>query len=651
MEYRNLDECRGDIRLLGIVQPVNLHPHATNVDLTISDLTSWQLDRYPLRNYRETNDDHLSGRFVALSYTWGDKDDLDEIVVDGLNLVVQSNLKKALMALQSTSFLQAGCRVWTDAICINQKNIPELNNGIKRMRDIYSHAVNVVIWLGDAADRSDEAINFINTIAAGWDEGPESLRKCLQEAFAKRGTTIWESLSNLIVRGYWSRLWIIQELAMGGNHSTIICGEQMTTWDRLYRVYDSFHPFKGTHWDPELASIISQELKYVNAAVYEAYRNVRLWQWEKCEDFQILLEAAEQNLPTNKRHLLTRCRLSKCLKPVDKVYGILGLLEPAISERIIPNYDSSVRDVYTTFARAWIGVEGRKGDLGFLIQCGETGEKKMNPELSNENLPSWVPDLRKQVRLQLNNFEPEYNAHGGIRASFEFVRNGWVLSAKGVLFDKIDGLSGTRHWDDDWDNIQDFQNAKHCANAYVDANGFREALWRAMVGDRDRHGRAADSFYEHVLDAAIFDERCAPPNPCPSTGDTDESFKWNIHLWLKRNASFTVDSRPLQSYFQDLQAMKYDPDRYYRSLGRMASWMWSRRLAVTECGYIGVMSRVAQRGDMVALILGCSCPLLLRPHGDTFRIVAECYVQGVMQGEIVTQLEERNWHLQDILIS
>lgn len=649
MEYRALDNGHGDIRLLRIVQPDNLHQHAVNTGRAISGLASWQVDHHSLRNHRRSNDDLLPGRFVALSYTWGDKNDLDEIIVDGLNLVVQSNLKKALLALRATPFVQGGCGVWTDAVCINQKNIAELNNSIKRMKDVYSQAVNVVIWLGDAADGSNEAIDFINAVAVGWAGGPESLRRCLQEAFARRGTTIWESLSNLIMRGYWSRLWIIQELVMGGKDSTIICGEQVTTWERLYRVYDSFHLFKATHREPEIASIIRQELESGNAAVYEAYRNVRLWQWEKCEDFQILMDAAENNLATNKRHLLTRCRLSKCLKPVDKVYGILGVLEPAISEQIIPNYESSVRDVYIMFARAWIRVEGGKGDLGFLIQCGETGEKGMNPEFSNENLPSWVPDLRKQIKLQLNNFEPEYNAHGGFKALFDFVRNVSVLSAKGILLDRIDGLSGIRHWDDDSSNIEDFENAKQCSNAYVNEHGFREALWRAMVGDRDRHGRAADTTYAYVLDAAIFDERCAPPNPCPSTGDTDESFKWNIHLWLKRNASFTLGSRSLQSYFQDLQAMNYEPEQYYQSLGRMASWMWSRRLAVTEGGYIGVMPRVAQQGDVVALILGCSCPILLRPHGDTFRIVAECYVQGIMQGEILQQLVERNW--EDILIS
>ena len=651
MEYRALDQDHNDIRLLEIMQPDNLHRHAVDRDRASSGLASWQLKHYPLRNWRQSNDDSLSGRFVALSYTWGDKNDLDEIIVDGLTLVVQSNLKKALLALQATSFVQAGCRVWTDAVCINQKNIVELNHSIKRMKSIYSQAESVVIWLGDAAHRSNEAIDLINAVAAGWAGGPESLRKCLRETFAVRGPKLWDALSDLIMRDYWSRLWIIQEMVLGGKDSIIICGGKVTTWEDLYRVYDSFHLFKATHKEPEVASIVQQELKSADAAVYQGYRDVRLWQWEKCEDYQILMDAAEQDLTTNKRHLLTRCRLSKCLKPVDKVYGILGLLEPAISEEIRPNYELSLRDVYIMFAKAWIRVEAEKGDLGFLIQCGETGEKGMNPELSNENLPSWVPDLRKEIKLQINNFELEYNAHGGLKPSYNFVRNGSALSLKGILLDKIDGLSGTRHWDDDWGGFQDIESTKNSTNAYFNENRLKEALWRAMVGDRDRHGQAADPSYAYILDIAIFDESCAPPNPCPSTGDTDESFKWNIHLWLKRNASFRLGGRSLQSFFQDLRAMEHEPEQYFQSLGRMASWMWSRRLAVTESGYIGVMPRVARSGDVIALIPGCSCPILLRAQGDTFCIVAECYVQGIMQGEIRQQIKEGNWHYEEILIS
>ncbi|CAF9931984.1 hypothetical protein IMSHALPRED_008767 [Imshaugia aleurites] len=660
MEYRPLEQSDCEIRLLRFAQPDDVRECTEDGCRTASAFANWHLEHNELRNYRPNSnaanpadncrDKASSVPFVALSYTWGEENDLDFIVIDGFNVIVQSNLKRALLALWATSFVKDGGGVWIDAVCIDQGNKVEVDSCVKRMKDIYRQAANVVVWLGEAAKGSDEAIDFINAVSVSRNLGSESLLACLREAFAIYGITIWDSLSNLIMRDYWSRLWIIQELAMGGEDSTIICGRKVTTWKKLYQVYESFHLFKTSYSDPHLASVVRQELQSGARTTYEAYQDVRLWQWEKCDDFQNLLDV-KQGLKLNKRHLLYRCRLAQCLKPVDKVYGIMSLLEPAIAERIIPNHDLSIGELYMDFAKAWIYVEGGNGDLGFLVQCGESGEEAMNSDFSDESLPSWVPDLRKQIRLQVNNFQPEYDAPNGLAASFTFVRDGSVLSVKGVLLDRIDGMSGTRHWDDDWANVSDFKNAKNCANAYGDSAGFREALWRALVGDRDRRGLGADASHECILDVTIFGEECAPPNPCPSTGDTDESFKWNIHLWLKRNALFTLGGRTLQSYYQDSGVLNFGSEPYYRCLGRMTTWMWSRRLAVTEKGYVGIMPRVAQTGDVVAIILGCSCPLLLRPSSDTFRIVAECYVQGVMQGEVFQQLEEEHRHLVDILIS
>ena len=65
--------------------------------------------------------------------------------------------------------------------------------------------------------------------------------------------------------------------------------------------------------------------------------------------------------------------------------------------------------------------------------------------------------------------------------------------------------------------------------------------------------------------------------------------------------------------------------------------MWSRRLATTKRGFIGVMPGSARVHDVVAIFYGCSCPILLRPYGERFKIVSPCYVQGVMEGEAVEQ--------------
>ena len=218
-----------------------------------------------------------------------------------------------------------------------------------------------------------------------------------------------------------------------------------------------------------------------------------------------------------------------------------------------------------------------------MIQCDETGEKEK--DLTDENLPLWVPDLHKSIKPQLNNLDPEFDTDAGTSPTFDFVCGRNVLQVKGILFDTIDGLSGTRHWEDDFQNIQNVKDSSCCSSAYGDNEAFREATWKAAVGDGDSYGNAAPSFYKrYVLDAAILDDRCAPPNPCPQTNDSNDSWRWNLHLWMKRNGSFVLGGKPFRNYFQSLGAMEYDSERYYEALGRLIPFKWSRRLATTERG-------------------------------------------------------------------
>jgi hypothetical protein len=313
----------------------------------------------------------ISQQYIALSYMWGSEDDLDEIYIDDYIVPVRRNLQQALQALNSTDSVKAGCKIWVDALCIDQGSISERNREIKRMRHIYKNAINVVVWLGDAEDGSNAAMDFINNISQARLQGMDNVRLCLRETFAAQGTTIWDDLSTLITRQYFSRLWIIQELAMGGGRETVIlCGSRATTWDKLYRVYHSLHIFQGGHSDDELTNTTLEELRSADPAVYEAYRNVMFWKWEKCEDFQILQDSESDNLETNKRHLMTRCRGALCATPLDKVYGILGLLGEGMSLKIVPDYETSVRQAYMDFSKAWIQNDGT---LEVLTQCGGVG--------------------------------------------------------------------------------------------------------------------------------------------------------------------------------------------------------------------------------------------------------------------------------------
>lgn len=63
---------------------------------------------------------------------------------------------------------------------------------------------------------------------------------------------------------------------------------------------------------------------------------------------------------------------------------------------------------------------------------------------------------------------------------------------------------------------------------------------------------------------------------------------------------------------------------------------------VIHGGICGVGHPNTRVGDIVAILLGCSIPVLLRPceNGDTYTLIGECFVSGIMYGELMTLYEE-----------
>lgn len=70
-----------------------------------------------------------------------------------------------LITVNSNDAFEAGCNLfialhttrqtwrsntvwWTDAICINQKNVSERSRQVANMRDIYADSAGTVVWLG-----------------------------------------------------------------------------------------------------------------------------------------------------------------------------------------------------------------------------------------------------------------------------------------------------------------------------------------------------------------------------------------------------------------------------------------------------------------------------------------------------------------------
>jgi hypothetical protein len=126
--------------------------------------------------------------YEALSYVWGDVHPPQSIFISDDHLVVTPNLHAALIQLRDASFPRV---IWIDAVCINQADTDEKEDQIQSMAKIYGLAKRVIVWLGQAANGSNEALEAIR--AAGIEPA---------QPFDKR------AVDCLLQRTWFKRIWV-----------------------------------------------------------------------------------------------------------------------------------------------------------------------------------------------------------------------------------------------------------------------------------------------------------------------------------------------------------------------------------------------------------------------------------------------------------
>jgi hypothetical protein len=131
--------------------------------------------------------------YEALSYVWGKPDKKLRIFLHSLSFDITENLHAALSQLRNHTIERI---IWVDAVCIDQENLKEKAQQIQIMARIYGQASCVIVWLGEAAENSDQALDKICITGC---EG--SLPSTDNEAFKKPVLT-------LLQRQWFRRIWV-----------------------------------------------------------------------------------------------------------------------------------------------------------------------------------------------------------------------------------------------------------------------------------------------------------------------------------------------------------------------------------------------------------------------------------------------------------
>jgi hypothetical protein len=141
-------------------------------------------------------DDHPT--YTALSYVWGDVRDNSPISVDGTVFLATENLK---LALQYIREVHRDIVLWVDAICINQNDTYERNNQVSLMGTLYSEAKEVIIWLGEADETTDELVHVVQE--TGLPKLPATDTEDYEESWLQYKTKLARTMCLLAIVGLW----------------------------------------------------------------------------------------------------------------------------------------------------------------------------------------------------------------------------------------------------------------------------------------------------------------------------------------------------------------------------------------------------------------------------------------------------------------
>lgn len=593
------------------------------------------------------------GDFAALSYVWGNGRERRQIVVNGTAMLVTKNLEEILRRLAANNEFRANYKIWIDAVCINQNNESEKASQVRKMREIYSSAWTVIAWLGESGERTpiSDAFIFLRLLAS-LDHSQKDLSRLFNENSGMLNRNCFYVLHEMMKHKYWRRLWIIQEVVMGASFTVLRCGEHLLDWNTFCAAIAVL--YHGQNWDVKDRMLVEAHKRGMSADVVWKTTSLHLVHKDLRQLSRYEHEGGER---LGFRRLLEVANSGHCRDVRDKVFALIGMMEPEIANEVVQAYSLDISILFATVTKSFIT---HYNNLEPLRQANPWGQ---------HGAPSWAADWTWKGRLRWSRpetnptgplwdpLDPEprpdtiYNAHGGRSASISFLDDCRLLRCDGFIFDEITGLGARERGYFNWAKESIVQNLTW-RSSYGDEHATVRALYRALMGGRISKGERAQDRHSALMSLpSTF--RAAYPQ-FVRRGWTwlanrgGYYFKWEE--WRKTHNDFMLGKRTLRSYFTDTIPENAEESTYtdvFRSVERM---VMERRFMLTKNGHFGwapddaydnTEKNQTRVGDLIAIVFGCSTPLVIRRRAKHFQIVGEAYVEGMMDGDALRLIEDR----------
>jgi len=569
-------------------------------------------------------------------------------------LRITHNLDKALRDLRDQHSPRT---LWVDGICINQADNAEKSSQIPLMAQIYQGASEVIAWLGEASPDADAAMSAVAVLSQEWtkEEAASQGRNHAGPAGAARMSsteafTYSEKVLKLLQQPWFRRVWIVQEVGMGGNRVTIQCGGKTARWDELVQACGIALLCGAARYSP----VISDFVIMIDAARGK----------DACDIYERRQEASVDLLS-----LLCRYRQFDATNARDKVFALLNLAadDPITQDtRVLPDYSKGVASVYR--------------DAAIAIMEGTTSLNILRVPIAERctlQLPSWVPDWsRACLTMSLDatafntraEFQPSPQVGDGIpfgvsadqsQLTIRVVHCPISIKTVGPALTRTDRPDTQMEISDfnqrcrteadiilKWEDIADAQPRQH-SKPYP-CTGSAAQQDHATAG----HETVGDAYRRTLLfgrEYTLADGRETCNGDFRAWVDLLAGLRWLRHFSL--GGFYTLGQLELGwravknvlagALFGSREELEYGGAA--RFADELAAAAVGRRFFVTEDGVFGMSPAGLEMGDTLVLVRGVNVPLVVRrafssPNGaeTTWRLVGDCYMHSerIMQGRL-----------------
>lgn len=341
---------------------------------------------------------------------------------------------------------------------------------------------------------------------------------------------------------------------------------------------------------------------------------------------------------------------------VDKIFAWLGLSDEADNSVFQPDYRSDQRSVFLHTGKNLLlrhMEEPHIGILSPLYLLYGTGSK----EGRNSDLPTWLfipPNSSAPmfIEQQLMSRKQRFSVSGFSGSRIRFSDDSEVLYVQGRKLDcirflgpKVGSLEKRHDGDDD-----DKRKGINSVYAVFERDRFAFA---------QKHTAPEEPATQSVVNGASHQQDPASPSrPMDiTTGRIPQRMPWEEVYWRTAirntddsgNAAGPEFGKYLADWHEETRHQEWQKTHPaseqcpFDHSHRQGSFAWSmaaieadsyrRRMFATERGYIGLGQPLEEVGDVVCLLYGSAAPTILRPRGDYYLLIGDCYIHEIMNGE------------------